>query len=309
MTTAVAPIEKNRLQAYKAMTPATQELAKQFEEKLGHGAMAVVTMQYNIGSQIAHITKPENEEQYGSKAVPLLADYLNISQGATTLYNLRNFAMKFDKDFVKEWSLKPMASGNYLTLHHWLQVMKIKDEDKITKVLKKTLVESWSASDLEKEIRSGGAGKQTNTRGGGRNPKMPTSPIAGLQKTFSMLQKFNRFEEAAEESIFGAIEELEPDKVSDALLERITEVQGQAETTIEKAKEVVQHCTKAAKRVRKVLDARPEPSEEEEAPKKSPKSSGKVTAKAKPSTNGHSDNGNGAPKKTKKPKKKAVVEA
>ena len=51
-----------------------------------------------------------------------------------------------------------MANGNYLTMYHWLQLMKIEDEAKRDKMLIKARKENMSGNDLEKEIRSGGAG-------------------------------------------------------------------------------------------------------------------------------------------------------
>ncbi len=86
---------KLRMDIFNKMTPATQDVAKSYEEKFNKSAHDIVITQYNLGARIGAII--ENEGEYGSDAVGLLADYLGVPGGKTTMYALRNFAVTFEK--------------------------------------------------------------------------------------------------------------------------------------------------------------------------------------------------------------------
>ena len=63
---------KSRLAIFNKMLPATQEVAKAYEEKFGKAAHDIVITQYNLGARICAVI--ENEGEYGSGAVKQLAD-------------------------------------------------------------------------------------------------------------------------------------------------------------------------------------------------------------------------------------------
>jgi len=310
-TTAVAPIDKKRLAIFKDMTEATQEVARDFEGKLSKGATGLVMIQYDVGSRLADIIADEGT--YGAGAVKQLSLYLGIPGGETTLYNLRNFAQEFDKEFVRQWTSKSMAGGGHLAMAHWFQIMKLKSKEKQEKLLNRTLKESWSANDLEKEVRAGSGGKTKNVRGGGRKPQTPTSPMAGLQKAFSVAQQLNRLEPVLLESVFDKIDSLEPDKVTDTLLEKLETTRDQVAETQETSGEMLTHLEKNIKRVTKILEKQKAAAEEagdededagEEAPKKKKKKPASASSNGKAESNGHVD---GAKKKKKKKKLRPVA--
>ena len=266
-STAIAAVEKKRLQIYKAMPIALQEVASEFEAKLGRGARSVVLLQYDMGARMTDIIK--DEATYGSFAVQQLADYLNVPGGTTTLYNLRNLAQEFDRNYVKDWSAKPMANGRFLELAHWIALMRIKERKDQEKMLVRVLKNSMSANDLEKEIRAGSV-KTKNARQGGRKPSRPSSAIAGLQKTFSMAQQLNRYEEVAEKDVFDVITEMPADEVTPALKERLEKTIKTLGETEEKAGAMKSRAEECLERVERVLSEKYEEAEggDEEAEEK-----------------------------------------
>lgn len=306
-TTVVAPIEKQRLAAFKKMPAALQEVAQDFEQKLGRGASGVIMIQYNMGSRIADVLS--DVAKYGSGAVAQLAAYLPIPGSTqkskeTLLRNLKTFSDKFTKEYVQEWSVKPMADGRFLELSHWLQLMKVQEKKDQEKMLNRIMKQSLSANDLEKEIRAGIV-KTSNSRQGGRKPKTPSSAIAGLQATFTMAQKLNNYVEVFDEKVAQAINDMDEDDVTEALaanLAKTVEVLGR---TAEEAVEMKEKAEGCLDRVKEVLEAKAEAQENEEgedseeAEDEAPKKKAKAPKAAKASSNGVS-------KKAKKGKKTKV---
>ena len=294
----ISPIENKRLALLKEMTPATREVAQDFEQRLARGAQGIILIQYDMGRRVAEVM--ENEGEYGHGAIKQLAEYLNIAGGATTLYALRNFAESFEKDHVKELSAKPMANGQFLSVGHWFKVMQLKDKKSQDKMFDRIFKESLTVNELEKEIRALGAhGKKNARQGGGRKPSIPTSPIAGLQTAFQIAQKWANLEPVLEESVFDAIDELPPDKINDDLLHKLTETKTKLEEMAEKATNAAERVGTNIERVEKVLSAKSQKSESEnEEDEDAGKKNGK-NAKSKADKGGEAHSGK---------KKKVAVE-
>lgn len=292
MSTTMMPVDKARAQIYRKMTPATQQVAKEFEDKISKGVVSQVKVNYDIGARIAEMVDDTNESTYGSSAVKQLADYLNVDGGEQGLYNRMGFARAFTREYVTQQCAIPMANGNYLTLYHWLQLMKVEDEAKRDKMLNKVRKENMSGNDLEKEIRAGGAGSVKHARQGGRKPKAPTSPIAGLQKTFEIANKFARWEEVAGRTTFSAIEEMSADKVDQKLLEKTEACLEMVTSAHEKAGEMKEALEANVERLKEVMDKKAEDAaesyteeaedEEEEAPAPKAKTGKKKKKSKKP---------------------------
>jgi hypothetical protein len=247
-------VGRERLKVFREMTPATQEVARRWGGLLSKGAGVMVRVHYMIGSEIPQILA--DEAKYGSGAVKQLAEYHNIPGGATTLYKLRNFAQEFTIEFVDEWTSRPMANGRHMEVSHWFEIMKLRDRAAQEKMLERVIKHSLSAKELEREVRSGEAGKTKNARHGGRLPTVPTNPVVGLQKAFDLAQRFNNYEAAAEEAVFGTIKELEPDRITEGLLEKLQQVREEVQEMLDRAKRMVSLIDESAGRVRGVLRAR-----------------------------------------------------
>jgi hypothetical protein len=282
---ATPPQTKKRAELLSAMPSALQDIAKEMDKRLAKGASGVVLIKYDLGAMIHQVV--EDEGSYGSKAVEKLAAYLG--ERATTLYNLRDFAASFDREYVEEWTKKPMADGGYMTESHWMslrQVAKVSDRERL---LKQTLSKSYSANELETEIRSG-AVKTKNVRSGGRRPSKPTSPLAGLHKFNGLAISLFNYGETVEETVFEQIDDISSDNVSPALLEKLKTTKDTTEKLRERLDENIEHLELNIERVETILDKK----EAEEA------------EKAAQEADAESD-GEAAPKKKKKKIQKPVA--
>lgn len=305
MSEITSPVDKARAKLFKQMTPATQAIAKEFGEDAKKAATGIVMIQYRLGTRVQAAV--ENEGEYGSGAVKLLADYLGTPGGESYLYSLMNFAKSFEKDYVKQKCAIEMANGQHLTITHWLQLMKVEDEGAREKLLKQVFAESMSAGDLEKQIRAGAAGKTKNARQGGRKPKTPSSPLVGLQQIFALDNKLVRFFDVAEKSVFDVLDEISPDKVTENLVER-TETALQAVTEAnEKTGEMKERLEANLERLKEVREKAEEAAAEEydEEAEEKPK---KKKAKAEAGENGDGKKKKKDKKKDKKSKRPVVAE-
>ena len=280
----ISAIEKSRQTLYKSMSPAAQELADDFLSRLGKGAKGYVLIYYDIGQRIGVALK--EPDTYGKEVAKQLAEYLSLPRGVNTLYNLRNFAAAFERPFVVEYSDKPLNDGSFMYPGHWFGLAKAAQEDRAG-LLKKVIEKSLTVGELEMEIRSSGNTK--NKRQGGRKPKSPTSAISGLQKIYQLTLQFVNYGEKADEWIFDAIDELEPDKVSKGLLDKLRDTRKTVSDTGDVTKTMLTHIDNNIDRVERVLEAQDEikktakdNGEEDDTPKKSAKNgSSKKKNKAK----------------------------
>lgn len=265
MASSVIPADKARIKLFKEMTPATQKLAEEFENKIGHAASNVILTQHILGARISAIM--DDEATYGSNAIEQLATYLQMPGGTTYLYALKTFADTFTRDYVKQKSAQLMSNKSTLTVAHWLHLTKIHDDKARENMLTRVLAESLTSNDLEKEIRAGTAGSVKNTRQGGRKPKMPTNPLVGLQRVCALSNKFVRFESAASTAVFDALDALPADRVTDSALARTEATLVQVKNTIEKAQAMRERLEKSISRMKKVHgQAEPEKTEETAKP-------------------------------------------
>ncbi|MCI0420755.1 MAG: hypothetical protein L0312_16265 [Acidobacteria bacterium] len=285
----VSSEEKKRMAVLKQMTPAGQEVAKDLESRMSRTAQGLVVVHYDMGARVRDVLNNKNhEETYGTKFVAQLADYLALPGGEHHLYDLRNFSSAFDRDYIKTNSARCMSNGGYLSLGHWLGLMRLEEQRDREKLLNRIFKESFTVNQLEMEIRASGA-KTRNVRQGGRKPAVPTSAMAGLQKAFSLGQSFFNFRSVMEKSVFDRIDEMPPDEVNPQLLVKLKSTRD----TITKADE-------AAQSILKRLDENIDRAERVLAKKKAAKQKGKKTSEA--STNGES------PRRKKKKRKKQQPE-
>lgn len=302
--TAVVPAAKKRAELLKDMTPAGRKFAEEFAKKLGIGARGIVMIQYDLGSRLG--TAIENEAEYGVGYVAQLAEYLAMPGGESTLYSLRNFAAAFERKFVESESTIPMENGSHLELGHWIKLSQLSDLSDVRGWLKRVRKDSLSVRALSQEIAATGA-KMKNSRQGGRKPSTPTSPIAGLQQTFSMAQKFANFEPVLEKSVCHLIDTMPSEKVSEELLLKL-EATHEKLTDMDKAcGNALKHVDKNIDRVKRVLEARPPEEKAEAKPKAKAKGKAKAKPKAKKPTK-PAAKGKGTGKKKKAPRKRPQIQ-
>lgn len=304
-TKAVVPAIKQRELLLKEMTPSCRQLAKDIDKSLAAWSKGTVGTWYNIGVWIKDARDPKNEAHFGLKAVDQLAAFINESPAL--LYNLQNFVEVFpEKKFVLAYCDQPMANGRYLELGHWMRFMTIQNRAEQEKVIKRTLRESLSLRDLEAEIRASGT-QRRNVRSGGRNPAIPTSPIAGLQKFWGLSNKMLNFEKIVEKHVCDQLDELAPAQINANLLNKLETTLDMVSSAREAMGNAVGRLTDNIKRVKKVLDSKPADEIQAVAEDNGEEAPRPHTAKA--SANGHVVKGDktSVDKKPKKAKRRPVV--
>jgi hypothetical protein len=267
----VAAIEKQRNQALKEMTPACRDVAKEFEHKLHIGQSGLVKINYEIGARVAKVLADEGK--YGSNAVEQLSQYLQLGGGATTLYQAKEFSEAFEFEFVQQQMARTMTGGGALTTSHWFALAKVESKAKQKELLEKVFKNGWSANALEQEIRS--SVKTKNARQGGRKPGIPTSPMAGIQKGYSMLLQFNNLEPVLEEHVCDVIDEIDAEHVTKDMVDKLDETLKIAAAAQERLSKLMKRLEKNKTRATKVLEQKYEQAEknreemeEDEEPKK-----------------------------------------
>jgi hypothetical protein len=229
-TTLAVPVAKARLKLFNEMSPATQNVAKEFEQKVAKVSAGKVLLWYALGVKINAML--ENENTYGSNAVQQLADYFNVAGGKTFLYSLKQFALTFDEAYIKAKAQLSTSGGEQLSINHWLQLAKIEDENGREKMFNKIMKENLSVGDLITAIKAGVAGAKKNERSGGRKPKISSNPLAGLQSIISLSTKFTNFEEAANVEVLQRLEELDDEQVTPELVSRTEAAKEKVESVI-----------------------------------------------------------------------------
>ena len=222
---ATVPIEAHRLEILNSMTDAGRKLAKEIAAERASTASNIVLHQYDTGARLAKAIA--DEATYGSKFVEQLAEFLGFGEeGANGLYNMRNFAEAFPRDYVVKYSKQPMSTGGLMTVSHWMSLMRLEGNKNRDRWIKRIMNEGLTAKSLQQAID----GDKTSRRAGhavGRKPSVPSSPLAALQKTYSFAYQFVRLEPELEDKVFDRIDELSPDKVNDQLLAKLTETRDQ----------------------------------------------------------------------------------
>lgn len=275
MTPAV--IAKQRQVLLKEMSPQTREIAQEFEGRIAKVGAGVVMFNYDLGARVAKVM--EDEATYGNKAVEQLAAYLQNPGGKSNLYSLKQVATTFDRAFVAEHMQNLMPGGGSLAIGHWVELAKVEDQKKRNTLLAQTLREGWSVGSLQTEIQAGI--RTRNTRQGGRRPAVPTSPIAGAQKLFSLAQQFNNYFPTCAKHVFDQIDEMTTDQASKPLIDKLEITLKQAEDMKVKADDVVDRLKTNLEHAKKALEEKYEKAEEGRTEMEEAGEPAKAKAKAK----------------------------
>jgi hypothetical protein len=232
------------------MTDDLQQVALDFENKLKKRARMQCLVEWDMGSKVREII--EEEAHYGSNAVQQLADYLG--KQATTVYNWRNFAEAFDRQFVDTTSAEPMSNGEYLDTKHFYVMMKVTDGRKQRKLWNQVKQLSWSANQLEAEV--GATAETKNDRSGGRKPQRPVSPSAGLESIRKDAQKVENLIPMICEASCDEIDEMSPDAVDEMLFEALTKARDTVAKMHDAAGVLLDRFDANIERVERVLEAK-----------------------------------------------------
>jgi flagellin-like hook-associated protein FlgL len=256
LSTPAAAIAQERLRLFENMAPATQRLAKAGEDNLAKANRSFIIARYALG-EMANMAK-QSEAQYGGNAVEQLAMYWGIKGGASPLNQLMNFAKRFTREFVTEWSLKPIANdeNRSMSLQHWLQLTHVQEAQDVDRLLHRIVSDGLTATELCEELRGGGVATN-NQRSGGKKPKMPSSPIAGLQRTIALSKQLTNYSALVRDKLCVKIDDMPPDRIDATLNNALQKSIDELDAVIDNATRTRAELVDRQARVKRVIDKKP----------------------------------------------------
>lgn len=230
---------------FEDMDKVTQEAAMEGAKKMQAGYQVALLIQYDLGTIVNRVYEAEhlNETQRKQEIKKLSAYWNQPNLGPTTLYDLRNVAAAFDREFLVEQSKEKMTNGGYLTWSHFKELQKVNNEKRQLSILKKIRQHSWSANELALELQ--GKKESEVKRSGGRKPTLPKTPNGMLQKLFTSIQQTDNYVTAVSEPLEGIFLEMPASEVDDQFVENI-------DNTLERMGEAAQHLKDTEKKLKKV---------------------------------------------------------
>jgi hypothetical protein len=235
---------------FQEMDPVTQAAAQEGLKKVESGRKIAVLVSYDLGTIVNSVLEAKhlNETQQRQELKKLAAYWNQPELGPTTLYDLRNVAIGFDRDFVKAQVESPMANGQYLSWGHFRELQKMPtDTPAGVKAqmarLKQIRHHCMTVNELELE----GQGRRDSEikRMGGRKPSLPKTPTAMLQKIYTTVQLTDNYLQAMSEPLGGIFLEMPPQDVDAQFVANI-------DSTLARMAEAQQHILETSQQLQKV---------------------------------------------------------
>jgi hypothetical protein len=229
---------------FEDMDKVTQEAATEGAKKLQLGQQVTLLIFYDLGTIVNRVFDAEhlNETQRKQELKKLALYWNQQNLGSSALYDLRNVAATFDREFVKAQFTERLANGNSLTWSHFKELQKV-DEKRQLSILKQVRRHSWSANELALELQGNKAAEVKRT--GGRKPTMPKTPNAMLQKLFTSIQQSDNYLQAVGEPLESIFMEMAPSDVNQQFVDNI-------DNTLGRLVETQAHIKETEKRLKKV---------------------------------------------------------
>lgn len=211
------PENPERARVYREMTPATQQVATDFEDKLCRQSRDGLLIRHEMGLTLAEVT--EGRARYGSRAVEQLAAYLGLSPDR--LYKLRTYARIYTRCEVEKWAGRRMSSGGRITFHHLAAIMVVQSADTRLGLVQRVFQDSLSVRAVRDKIAKQGCTKRKAGKGGRR----PRSILGGLEQLISRSQTLTKAFAVWEEVVFEQLEHAEPAEIGAATRNRVVVAQ------------------------------------------------------------------------------------
>jgi len=253
MSNAVGPIAAHRNEMLQQMTPALRDVAVQMQTELTAGTRKAVQHFHRIGILVDSVLSDQTNH-YGAKAIEKLEAFLNIK--SATLRDYRSFARAFpEAAYVADMQNRPTLNGLPLSVMHWVYASRLEDARQQKIVLEKAIREGLTSNQLLEYI----SGTQEHSGGhsnAGRNPKPPTTPVAGVTKIGKLAAKLDNYiKEVADEHIFDPLAHLSADVVTPALGDTLKESRDRLAAVIDSAQEAMRQLDTSLERVSRIVVA------------------------------------------------------
>lgn len=212
---------KAREAIFTEMSPVARDVALEGLKRLQAGFQIALLVQYDLGTLINSLYEDsELTEDQKNRDIRRIADYWNQPNlNPATLYDLRNVATAFQRDFVKAQVEERLSNGTFLTWSHFKELQKIGQEKRQLAVLKNIRQHCWSAKELILELQ--GKKESAIVRSGGRKPNLPKTPVAMLQKIFASVQQVDNYLEAVSVPLDGLFLEMPPQEMNTQFIENL----------------------------------------------------------------------------------------
>lgn len=235
---------KMRAELLQDMDYVTQEAAEEGLRKIGSWHQIDMLVKYDLGTIVNSVVEAKhlNETERNNELRKLVAYWNESGMSVERLYDMRNVAARFTREFIKAQMDEPMANGQQLSWGHFRELQKLDSKTQMRR-LKQIRQNSWSTNELIQEIR--GHDEAQVKRSGGRKPTLPRSPSAMLQKIFTTVQQTDNYLMAMSEPLGGVFMEMSPQDVSPRFVENI-------DNTLARIAEAQQHILETAQQLEKV---------------------------------------------------------
>jgi hypothetical protein len=253
MANIVEMSNQSREVLFNDMDKITQEAALQGAQLLQKGFKLNLLVQHSLGDHVNKVLTADhlNEEQRKDEIKKLAAYWNQPHLNTSTLYDLRNVAVTFSREFLTSQVEERMVNGNYLTWSHFKELQKISSEKRQLSVLKQIRQNCWSANELALELQ----GKKDSEvkRSGGRKPSLPKTPNAMLQKIFTTVQLTDNYLTAVAEPLESTFLDMPPKGVDEQFVENINNTLERMDITMQHLKETASKLKEVRKRANTVL--------------------------------------------------------
>lgn len=182
-----------------SMTPATKKVAKQIDLLRAKSFQIELLIKYDIGKAIGEIlteVQAADTDVSMLREIKLLADY--FGETMSSIYDHRNIAATFKKDFIEKNLERALPDGRRLTWSHLREIQKIQDKDQRKLAWNQIFSEGLSSKQLANRSKSEGTSSTGRKGGSGRNVKMPKKPNEIVQRTLSTIKTATKFLTALE---------------------------------------------------------------------------------------------------------------
>ena len=220
-----------------ALANMNEELKKEFEriaEETQKQSHSNVMFYHRLGQKAQQIH--DDEQKYGEGAIEKLAIALDIDRGL--IYKAMTFAGQFSRDEVKALTDRRTSGGSYITWSHFSQLVVLEDKGVRDQLVEVIFEKDLSVRDLQEELK-----KRIYSGVVGQRQALPRTIMGGLSQLLTMGSRLvSKFTNEFEEYVFDPLENLEADKITDEIINRVAmseeTLKVLAKQSAEKAKEM-----------------------------------------------------------------------
>lgn len=188
-------------------------------------ALADVLLHYDTGKDLLEVT---TNSSLGDEAVRQLAVLWNLrgtydeKKESNYLYDLRDFATRFERDWVRDVLNRGERQAFPIRLKHFLVLKRIDDDEAVATLVRRMITERLSAARLYQEVK--GQGLASKSSKGGRKPLLPASPYAAARQAAEECKRVANRMAGWDQRLFAVCDadgELHDMEITDQLLETI----------------------------------------------------------------------------------------